>query len=256
MNYTNLETFDTIYGKISLYKNEKFIINDFKNGKYWDIDTFLKLKQIINPNRNILEIGGHCGTSTILYASILNKPYKVYVYEPQKNMFDLLLYNIKQNNLENKIIAYNKAVFCDNIVLNMNNIDLDGGRGIVSKRYNEESNLKCNFGGIGLGVNGEKVNAITIDEMKHDNIGFIHCDAQGAENHIFSKATNMIKNNRPIIFFENNEKYGKYLYNNVCKSYPKYNEFSKFNLEKYCLHDLKYSHIFYKYGNQDDLLIP
>lgn len=63
---------------------KKFIINDFKNGKYWDIDTFLKLKQFINPNRNILEIGGHCGTSTILYASILNKPYKVYVYEPQK----------------------------------------------------------------------------------------------------------------------------------------------------------------------------
>ena len=92
----------------------------------------------------------------------------------------------------------------------MNNIDLDGGGGIVSKRYDEEINLPCNFGGIGLGNDGEPINLTIVDKMELDNIGFIHCDAQGAENFIFSKATETIAKNKPVILFENN--YGNYLY--------------------------------------------
>ncbi len=110
-----METYNTKYGLITLYKNEVYIGNSFKNGKYWDEDNLLLMKQYINPNRNILEIGGHCGTSTLIYSSYLNDNSKIHVYEPQKNMYDLLIYNIKQNNLD------------------------------------------CNFGGIGLGNDGEVI---------------------------------------------------------------------------------------------------
>ena len=68
----------------------------------------------------------HCGTSSIVYASYLNQASKLYVFEPQINMYNLLLKNIKQNALENKIISYNKGVFCYNGSGNMNDIDLDG----------------------------------------------------------------------------------------------------------------------------------
>ena len=146
-----METFTTSYGLITLYKNEAYIINDFLRGSYWDINSLNMLKSYINPNRNILEIGGHCGTSSIVYSSFLNNENKVYVYEPQLNMYNLLVKNINQNNLQNKIMPFNSGVFCYNGEGKMNNIDLDGGGGVVSKRYNEENNLKCNFGGIGLG---------------------------------------------------------------------------------------------------------
>ena len=89
-----IEDFNTNYGKISLYNNEKYIIKPFKEGSYWDINTLLKLKKYINPNCNILEIGGHCGTSTIVYSSFLNNNSKIYVYEPQLNMYNLLVKNI------------------------------------------------------------------------------------------------------------------------------------------------------------------
>ena len=254
-----METFNTIYGKITLYSNETYIINNFRNGGYWDINTMMLLQSFIDPNKNILEIGGHCGTSTVVYASFLNSKNKVYVYEPQKNMYNLLLKNIRQNNLEDKIKPFNYAIFCKKMNINMNGIDLDGGGGIVSKRYNKEKNLLCNFGGISLGKDGEIVNAITIDEdMQHTNIGFIHCDAQGAENHIFSKATKLIASNRPVIFYENNCKYsGYYLYNKVCDSYPEFVENSKFDLEKYCMNELNYSQVIHNFnGGDDDLLIP
>ncbi len=251
-----MQNFETPYGLITLYKIEIPISNPFRLGSYWDIDTLHKLKKYIDPTRNILEIGGHCGTSSIVYASFLNNENKIYVYEPQLNMYKLLVKNINQNNLQNKIIPYNFGVFCYDGKGKMNNIDAHYG-GIVSKRYNEEKNLKCNFGGISLGNNGENIKLITIDNMNLDNIGFIHCDAQGAENFIFSKAIETIKKFKPVILYENNEHYGKYLYNDVCKAYPNYKEESKFDLKKYCGEELNYSKYIDKFNNGiDTLLIP
>ena len=50
-----METFTTDYGLITLYKNETYIINAFKRGSYWDINSLLMLKQYINPKSNILD---------------------------------------------------------------------------------------------------------------------------------------------------------------------------------------------------------
>ena len=252
-----METYKTNYGLVTLYNNDVFIGGEFKNGRYWDIGTLLMLRKYINTNRNILEIGGHCGTSSIVYSSFLNDTKKVYVYEPQYNMYNLLVQNINQNNLQHKIIPNNLGVFCFEGNGKMNSIDMDGGGGVVSKRYNEENNLSCNFGGIGLGDDGENIKLTTIDSMNLDDIGFIHCDAQGSENFIFSKGIETIKKYRPVILYENNELYAKYLYDSVCKSYPSYNEESKFDIKKYCMEQLNYSTFIDNFdGGIDTLLIP
>ena len=49
-----------------------------------------------------------------------------------------------------------------------------------------------------------------------DDIGFIHCDSQGSENFIFSRAVDTIKKYKPVLYYENNEAFGRYLYDNVC----------------------------------------
>ena len=251
-----METYNTKYGLITLYKNEVYIGNEFKKGKYWDIDTMLLLQEYINPNRNILEIGGHCGTSSIVYASFLNNENKIYVYEPQHNMYNLLVQNINQNNLQNKIIPNNLGVFCFEGNGHMSNIDLDGGGGIVKECY-KDCNINCNFGGICLGIDGENIKLTTIDNMNLDDIGFIHCDAQGSESFIFSKGLETIKKYKPVILYENILLYDNTLYNNVCSSYPNYNEESKFDIKKYCMEQLNYSHFIDRFnGGIDTLLIP
>lgn len=253
----NTATYSTKYGFISLYNNELFIGDSFKQNKYWDEDTLLKLKEYINPNKNILEIGGHCGTSTVVYASFLNPGSKCFVYEPQKNMHKLLVQNIKQNNLEDKISAFNKGVFCFNGKGAMNDVTLDGGHSIVAKRYNEEKNLACNFGGLCLGADGESIDLTTVDSMNHDNIGYIHCDAQGSENFIFSSSLLLINKCKPVILYENNELHGQYLYNNVCAKYPEYKRQSKFNIKEYCMKVLGYSKCIERFnGSIDYLLLP
>jgi FkbM family methyltransferase len=252
-----METYTTPYGLITLYKNEVYIGNAFKQGGYWDIDTLLKLRDYIDPNRHILEIGGHCGTSSIVYSAFLTPEKKVYVYEPQRNMYNLLVQNIKQNNLQAKIIPNNMGVFCFEGNGKMNNIDLDGGGGVVTQRYNEENNLDCNFGGVGLGCDGEDIHLTTLDAMNLEDIGYIHCDAQGAENFIFAKGIETIRKYRPVILYENNEVFGKYLYDNVCQSYPSYEAESRFDIKKYCIEELNYSNYIDRFnGGIDTLLIP
>uniref|UniRef100_A0A6C0D152 Methyltransferase FkbM domain-containing protein n=1 Tax=viral metagenome TaxID=1070528 RepID=A0A6C0D152_9ZZZZ len=252
-----MDTFNTKYGLISLLQNELYIRNEFIYRGYWDEDTLIKLKQYVDPNRNILEIGGHCGTSTIVYASYLNNDKKVYVYEPQQNMYNVLMHNISQNNLQDKIIPYNSAVFCYNGTGNMNNIDVDGDRGEVEKRYTVENTLPCNFGGISLGKVGENVNFTTVDNMNLENIGFIHCDAQGSENYIFSKAIDTITKNRPVIYYEDNRTHSKYLCDIVDDAYPQYKDISLFDVKQYCMEKLNYKTFIDKFnGSIDTLLIP
>jgi len=252
-----METYNTDYGLISLYKNEKYIGDTFKKGNYWDIETLLQLREYIPPNRNILEIGGHCGTSSIVYATFLDENKFIHVYEPQKNMYRLLVRNINQNNLQKRIIPFHLGVFCFKGKGKMNSTDVDGGGGVVAKRYNEEIELDCNFGGIGLGMAGEDINLTTIDTMKIDDIGFIHCDAQGAENFIFSKGKEKIKKYRPVILYENNQQYDRHLFDIVCKAYPNYQQESMFDIKKYCMEELGYSKCIERFnGGIDTLLIP
>ena len=252
-----METYNTEYGLITLYKNDCGVGMDFKQGKYWDIDTLLKLHKYIDPNRNILEIGGHCGTSSIVYSLFLNSKQKVFVYEPQRNMYNLLVHNIHQNNLQDKIIPNNLGVFCFVGNGKMNSIDLDGGLGQVSKRYNEENNLGCNFGGICLGNDGENIQLTTIDNMGLDDIGYIHCDAQGSESFIFSKGIETIRKYRPVILYENIDIHGRYLYHNVRKSYPEYIAEGMFDIKEYCMETLQYSSYIDGFnGGGDTLLIP
>jgi FkbM family methyltransferase len=250
------KSFETFLGKITLYENETFITREFNNNKYWDIDVLLKVQNYIDPYKNILEIGGHCGTSSLFYASLLKKKKKVFVYEPQKKLFNLLLKNINDNYLNKKIKAFNKAFFCKEGFFYMNKTDIDGGGGVVEKRYNEQGDLPCNFGGIGLGIDGEKVLTTTLDKCKIKKIGFIHCDAQGAENFIFSEGKKFLKKNRPVILYENNKKYNPKLFNNVLESYKENLINSHFDVEEYCINVLGYSKVIHNFNTEDDLLIP
>ena len=251
------DTYTTKYGAVTLYKNEVYIAEDFKRGGYWDESTLMHLKTFVSPSRNVLEIGGHCGTSSIVYASFLNSGKKVFVYEPQKSMYDLLVHNVKQNCLEEKIEAHHAGVFCFDGSGTMNAKDLDGGGGDVLKRHTEESSLPCNFGGIGIGELGEEIKLVTVDGMGIDDIGFIHCDAQGAENFIFSKSLETVRKNRPVILYEDNEAHGRYLYNTVCSAYPQYKDESLFNIKRFCMDELHYTHVIEWFcGGIDTLLLP
>jgi FkbM family methyltransferase len=255
-NY-NLVCFDTKYGKIYLNKNDAYFIDEFSKNNYWDDNQLCILRDKYIPNdKNILEIGGHSGTSTIFYAGILKDCNTVYTFEPQIRMFDILNKNVKVNNLSHKINTFNSAAFCKTGKINMHSEDLDGPiTGNIELLKNEDKQI--NFGGVCLGKEGELTNCIKIDDLDFKNVGYIHCDAQGAEPYIFSSATQFIKKHRPVILYEDSDLYGNYLFNIIKSSYPEFADNSTFNIKKYCVEELGY-YCITNFNNSgfDSLLIP
>ena len=74
-------------GKITLLNNDVYFIKQFDKGKYWDEETLCYLRDNFISQGNILEIGGHSGTSTLFYSHICDN---LYVFEPQKKMYNLI----------------------------------------------------------------------------------------------------------------------------------------------------------------------
>ena len=185
------------------------------------------------------------------------------MYEPQSRMFELLKRNVSENGLTGRIKPFNLAIFCEDRTVTMNHIDMDGSMpGLVESRYTSESDLPCNFGGIGLGGMGESVNSRSLDSLLDANelpesVGFIHCDAQGAENFIFAASKETLARHRPVVLFENSAKHARYLYYNVCMHFPEYERESRFDTVDYCTNTLGYRTCIESFnGSIDTLLIP
>ena len=251
--------FKTKWGTIEMPSNEAFISTPFKQGSYWDIDTLLKLESYIHKNKNILEVGGHVGTSTVVYASFLNKECNYWVFEPQSNIFSYLQKNIKHNNLEKIVKAIHGSAFCYTGTMNMNFKPVDGPNSNLPLNFLTERNMAVNYGGLTVGKNGEKINCYKLDDFSElNNIGFIHCDAQGSEPFLFYGAQELVRKNRPVILYEDKLLgAGPQLHQNVCQSYPQYAEYSTFDISDFCLNELGYSQIIKRFNNsEDNLLIP
>lgn len=255
--YKNTYTFKTKYGLLTINKFDKYFIDTFMNNEYWDEKTLFNIVNNYIEKGNIIEIGAHVGTSTLFYSKHIETGYKIYAFEPQKKIFDLLSLNISQNNLLQSVETRNEAIFCYNGIINLNAIDLDGPNKNNLIKNLELNKLDINYGGIGIGDKGESVHCLTFDTLNIENVKFIHCDAQGAEPYIFSFAKKYIKINRPVILYENSNLYGDYLLNNIRNIYKEYNIESEFDLKKYCTEELGYTAIDNIYNSKDDtLLIP
>ena len=83
--------------------NDEEIINDIRIKNFYLDKGF----GVFNPGDLVIDIGGHIGAFAIECAI---RGASVNVYEPDKNNFEILVKNIKENNFEGRITAFNVAV--------------------------------------------------------------------------------------------------------------------------------------------------
>ena len=74
--------------------------NDFY--EFWELN---QLKKILRKPKIILDIGANIGNHTIYFSKIMDA--KVYAFEPQKSIFNILKRNIEINNLKSKTEIFN-----------------------------------------------------------------------------------------------------------------------------------------------------
>lgn len=160
--------------------------NSMRSGLLWEVWMNKFIKQHADYNKCALDIGAHIGIHTIN----LSKSFKyVYSFEPNPEIF----YNLKLNtkNLKN-VKIYNNAI------------------GDKEKNVNLIlQNLTCqNY--IDDTISNNK-NKLIVKQLKLDNIyfpcqvGFIKIDIEGGEINAFKGMFNIIKNDNPVIVYEDHK---------------------------------------------------
>jgi len=221
------------YGQFCLIEND--LISTFINNYgFWEEHLYNLYSQIIKEDFIVLDGGANLGFHTVQFGKLANKG-KVYAFEPQNLIYNVLSSNILFNGLSN-IVSQHKLGLSDTesteILSNISNADIT---------FNEYC---INWGGRGFteGDGDEKATTITIDNFNLPKLDFIKLDIQGFEYKALMGGINTIKKNMPTIFIEN--------YDGRCADYQIEQERAPIDL----LLNLGYNGYRLLIGNSDDCI--
>lgn len=144
----------------------------------------------IEDNSTVIDIGGNIGSFS-LYAGSSAKNTKVFVYEPMPKTYDLLSENIKLNNFESKISAFNFGV---------------GSKKEKRKLYLTSGSPFNTLYSDKPDDNFIEINLMSLEDIFVENniekCDVLKCDCEGAEYEIFYNAPDEILQKIKEIRFE------------------------------------------------------
>ena len=169
----------------TIIKSQKEADNKYFFDIVSDEDCYFiwQVKESLRNNANIVDCGGFIGDLMVPLKKHHISYNKVFSFEPNKKLFDVMQKNISDNNLQDKFFAFNKGVWNKSGVafLNFDEMDIAGG------------NIKDQQKGIA-------VETITIDEFFNDvRVDFIKMDIEGAELNALRGGIKVIQRDRPIL---------------------------------------------------------
>jgi FkbM family methyltransferase len=176
------------YGPMLFLANDQYIGGALdKYGEFSEGEVHL-FRQIIKPNWIVMDVGANHGTHTVALAQIVGRGGKVYSFEPQRVLYQLVCANLALNGLDN-VNAYCGAVGRDLGFLNVPRVD-----------YTRPNN----FGALEMGgTGGESVPMVTVDSLLLPALHFAKIDAEGMEGDVIAGASDTIARYRPILYMEN-----------------------------------------------------
>ncbi|MEW6772890.1 MAG: FkbM family methyltransferase [Bacteroidota bacterium] len=184
--------------KVDLSKYLGFSI--FWRGAH-DWSTIFVLKNFVEKDDIIFDIGANIGEYTLYAASLVNSNGKVYSFEPVQSMFYTLKQNVDLNShLRNKIICVNKGL---------------GNKKVILPIYDEQNNINEGLFSIHQKnfIHSKKIQDIEIDTLDNfvnenylDRIDFIKIDVEGHELYVLQGGIDAIKKFHPKLMIEMSEK--------------------------------------------------
>jgi FkbM family methyltransferase len=183
----------TDFGNFCLLQND--LISNFINDYgCWEGHLYNLYREIINEDDIVLDGGANIGFHTVQFASIANKG-KVYAFEPQALIYNILSTNILFNGASHIIHQYKLGLSDKESTETLTPMD---NSGIYW------SDTCINWGGRGFTEGGtEEAQTIALDSFNLDKLDFIKLDIQGFEYKALMGGINTIKKNMPTIFIEN-----------------------------------------------------
>lgn len=199
INNDNNQVFKIDNTDVIVNNNKFFKIRDNHEVFLRKICTYLINNNFINGN--VIDLGAWIGDNTIPWALNLKK-YFIYAIDPSSSNIDYIKKTAEYNNIQN--IKLFQLAISDKI-----------------EEIGTDDHINhCTFSKKGGKL---KIKSYTLDHLyKHkfiENISFIHLDVEGFEFNVVKGAENLIKENKPIITFEqhleidNYKELSKHIYN-------------------------------------------
>jgi FkbM family methyltransferase len=174
---------------------EDNIANHMKRGVLFESPVIAVAKELIKPGTCVLDIGSNFGQMTIEFAKLAGPTGKVYSFEAQTKIFDILNKNIEANQLTNVETILSAVYHKDGEELFFSDTDLSelptyGCFGIDPKPVKK----------------GQPIKSMTIDSLNiHQPISFMKVDIQGSDLFALKGAIQTIARHKMPILFEYEE---------------------------------------------------
>lgn len=166
--------------------NDQIVSDSIREGKAWEEWMHEYFKKYQDKDKVALDIGANIGAHTIYLSRYFKK---VYSFEPQKNIFNVLKKNVEINNVQN---------------VSLFNNGLGDREETVHMQYYDENQM-VNQGAIGINnsdTNGEEIIVKRLDDYNFQDVGFIKLDVEGYEYQVLLGGMKTIQKHKPIIIIE------------------------------------------------------
>ncbi len=196
----NLDFLKTKHGIFHSLSSDLYIGNSMKlYGEYSEIELSIIMK-FITEGDYVFDIGANIGAFTIPFLKKIGRSGKVFSFEPQKEIFEILKMNIK-NNKKHNIELFQAGLGLDKTTvdltfINYNAVDNFGGISLVQDKSNpffpNKSDLK------------QKISIMCLDQFLHlKKCNFIKIDVEGMEPDVINGGKLFLNKFRPIMWIEN-----------------------------------------------------
>ena len=140
----------------------------FQNKILYETKIQKSIRDFINPDDVIFDIGANIGQYSLFFCSIIKNRGQIISFEPNKECYDLFNFNLSYNNIKN-VKTYKIGVGDEDTSLPFYEDKITGGRvsSFQKEKYLEKSN--------------SKVEIKTLDTIIQENIqpNFIKIDVEG-----------------------------------------------------------------------------
>ena len=138
----NIADIDTKHGCFQFCVNDEFIGTALKEyGEFSEIELSI-MSNFIEKGDFVFDVGANIGAFTIPFAKKVGENGKVFTFEPQPNVHNLLKNNVKLNNLDN-VELFQKGIGIKNEIIKIDEMDFSntgnfGGFTLSSKYSNSD----------------------------------------------------------------------------------------------------------------------
>jgi FkbM family methyltransferase len=188
---SDTKTLQTRFGPMMGLAGDRYITGSLEAYGEFSVGEWELFDQIVKPGMTVVEVGANIGAHSIPLARKCF-PGRLFLFEPQQRIFQLLCANLALNGIRNAIALPEAGS--------------DGPGFVVVPPL--DYGAPGNFGGVSVRAEAEGVRGLRVRATPLDSLGLAIChvikiDVEGFEPQVLRGAEKTIRGCRPVLYVEN-----------------------------------------------------